>query len=85
MTKAKLNLSELNQKDLKLILDWCKAVGLEVIKTNGGHTKVKIPNGKFIITSSTPSDIRSALNFRSILRRELRISLEDSNQKKASK
>ena len=41
-----------------------------ITKTPGGHLLIKLPNGKKIFTSSTPSDKRSIKNFKARLKRE---------------
>lgn len=38
---------------------------------NGGHLRLRLPNGRSVFTSSTPSDRRTLMNLRSEVRRTL--------------
>ena len=44
-------------------------LGWSIERTRGGHLKWTPPTGKFVIMPGTPSDRRSYLNARSMLRR----------------
>jgi hypothetical protein len=48
--------------------------GIEVTKTNGGHLKLSLPNGRPVFAASTPSDWRAIHNIRRDVRRALRAS-----------
>lgn len=63
----------MSRRELKDALDTAKKEGWSVEKTNGGHVTCRHPYGAWpVITSSTPSDSRSILNFKSVLKRSLR-------------
>jgi hypothetical protein len=40
--------------------------------TRGGHIRLRLPTGKSVFTSATPSDQRACLNTRAEIRRQMR-------------
>jgi hypothetical protein len=49
-----------------------RGTGIRVDTTNNGHLCLTLPNGRKIHTSGTPSDRRSYLNMRALVRRSIR-------------
>lgn len=57
------------KKPLQNLADYAISQGWTVSRTSGGHIRFTKPGCPPIYTSSTPSDPRSALNARALLRR----------------
>jgi predicted RNA binding protein YcfA (HicA-like mRNA interferase family) len=55
--------------DLERLLRRASACGWLVMRTRGGHWRLRHPNGGIVVTSSTPSDRRAVLNMRAQMRR----------------
>jgi hypothetical protein len=55
-----------------------RAQVMSVERIGGGHLKVVLSNGRFVITSATPSDWRAALNLAGCMRRELKHETKES-------
>lgn len=58
-----------NVKELSKIAKQAEAQGWSITLTNGGHFKWTSPEGGFMYTSQTPSDVRAFHRIRSDLRR----------------
>jgi hypothetical protein len=55
----------------EVIDDAVRNHGAVVSYTGSGHIKVKLPNGRSVVTAFSPSDRRAALNIRAHIRRAL--------------
>lgn len=56
--------------DLKPIVRAAKAAGWAIERGRNNHLRFVAPDGRTFYTGSTPSDFRSARNFKARLRRE---------------
>jgi hypothetical protein len=56
-------------KDLDKLIDQAKDQGWEIQIKRSGHYKWVSPSGRFVVSSSTPSDRRAVMNITRDLRR----------------